>query len=61
MFLADSAYFGRGDTQVRKSKQIVVSSNKNKYIKSIEWRIQNQTSSVVRARDIGLENIGLQP
>ena len=58
LFLADSAYFGRGDIAVRKSKQIVVSSTKKKYTKRIEWSFQNQTAAPRSARDIGLENIG---
>ena len=58
LFLADSAYFGRGDVTVRNSKQIVVSSNKKKYTKRIEWSFQNQTSGLRSYRDIGLENIG---
>ena len=58
LFLADSAYFGRGNITVRKSKQIVVSSNKMKYTKTIKWSFQNQTARPRNARDIGLEHIG---
>ncbi len=57
LFLADSAYFGRGDINVRTSKQIVVSSNKSKYTDTVEWTFQNQTSRSGSLRDIGLENI----
>ena len=56
--LAESAYFGRGDINVRESKQIVVSSNKKKYRELVEWKFQNQTSRSGNLRDIGLENIG---
>ena len=56
--MAESAYFGRGDINVRESKQIVLSSNKKKYRELVEWKFQNQTSRSGNLRDIGLENIG---
>lgn len=57
VFLAESSYFGRGNLLARKSKQIVVSSNKTKYTNTIEWSFHNQISGSGNLRDIGLENL----